>query len=534
MAFKKRGLDGLEYVSGDIVEDRAEVIVNTVNSQLSEYGNPVMGKGVALAYKEKWGAAVMRPYGDAIRSGELRPGRALLFDLPDGRKWAALATKDHFRDPSRMEWVESGLKELGEKLRAAGVRSVALTPPGCGNGGLDWRKVEPLVHEHLHGIDKVVLYGKPSGAMIEPDVEKSLAQGLAVKDALKRDSDIRKGLFGKLVEAPDTSFDPTMVPGRTHLVVRMGVREDGSQKVTPVVYRSDEMENGEAHRLIADMKDMKSGTDVSVGGGWKKLDGSEKWSFVAARFAEGRIPLSGLKSSSPSRGIRADAHIAAVLDDGSRDRSSHDVALEGRPAEASRQDDPMEHDGEKVSKRASMYFSFALDGRPDVKSESTFDAILEGERTSTTRYDKWKGSDDWKDMAGKLARFYEDREMKGRSVVVRVDSVRRIDMREFSEKEKEEWSKAEGWAPHRVAAAIRAGHPTGWQIRYTPVPGQDILEGRGASTLARRMEATARQEALREDRQKSDLNALTGGRMDFGQRRQGMAAMLARDSGLGR
>lgn len=159
----------LSYVTGSIVDDRAQVLVNTVNSQLSEHGNPVMGKGVALAFKERF-PTIMREYGAAIRSGELKPGRALLFDLPDGRKWAALATKDNFKDPSQEAWVESGLRELGEKMRAAGLTSVALPPPGCGNGGLDWKRVEPMVHEHLGGGGiRIAMYAKPSGAM-EPAI----------------------------------------------------------------------------------------------------------------------------------------------------------------------------------------------------------------------------------------------------------------------------------------------------------------------------------------------------------------------------
>jgi ribA/ribD-fused uncharacterized protein len=153
----------LTYASGNVVDDGSQVLVNTVNSQLSQHGNGVMGKGVALAFKEAF-PSIMKDYETAIRSGELKPGRALLFDLPDGRKWAALATKDHFSQPSKEEWVESGLKELGEKMRAAGLTSVALPPPGCGNGGLDWKKVEPLVHKHLEGVD-VAMFAKPSGAM---------------------------------------------------------------------------------------------------------------------------------------------------------------------------------------------------------------------------------------------------------------------------------------------------------------------------------------------------------------------------------
>lgn len=153
----------ISYTSGNIVDDKAQVLVNTVNAQLSPSGRGVMGKGVALEFSKRY-PEILKDYENAIRSGELKAGRALLFDLPDGRKWAALATKDHWQDKSKMEWVDSGLKELGEKLRAEGFSSVAITPPGCGNGGLDWKKVEPLVHQHLHGV-AVSLYAKPSGAM---------------------------------------------------------------------------------------------------------------------------------------------------------------------------------------------------------------------------------------------------------------------------------------------------------------------------------------------------------------------------------
>lgn len=160
----------LAYASGNIVDNDAQVLVNTVNSRLSPSGRGVMGKGVALDFANRF-PSIMGDYENAIRSGELKPGRALLFDLPDGRKWAALATKDEWRDKSQYGWVESGLKELGEKMREAGLTSVALPPPGCGNGGLDWKKVEPMVHESLKGLD-VAMYAKPSGAM-EPAAQLS-------------------------------------------------------------------------------------------------------------------------------------------------------------------------------------------------------------------------------------------------------------------------------------------------------------------------------------------------------------------------
>ena len=131
---------------GDVTEDNAAILVNTVNIV------GVMGKGVALAFRQRW-PAIMTPYVAACRSGHLRAGGCLLFPLPDGRLWAALATKAHWRDPSQMTWIAHGLSQLAELAAEAGARSIAIPPPGCGNGGLDWRRVEPLVLAALGGFD---------------------------------------------------------------------------------------------------------------------------------------------------------------------------------------------------------------------------------------------------------------------------------------------------------------------------------------------------------------------------------------------
>ncbi|MWN70129.1 hypothetical protein GQN07_23835, partial [Escherichia coli] len=65
---------GLSYRPGsDVSRMTADVIVNTVNANLSkaskdgsrQEGNPVMGAGVAKAFKERYGDAILRPYGEA-------------------------------------------------------------------------------------------------------------------------------------------------------------------------------------------------------------------------------------------------------------------------------------------------------------------------------------------------------------------------------------------------------------------------------------------------------------------------------------
>lgn len=150
------------YLPGrDITRSTADCLVNTVNCV------SIMGRGVALAFKNAF-PAIMQPYQSACRRGAIRPGTTKLFPLREigGRQvyWAAMATKDNWRDPSQLAWIEPALNELAAAAKAAGVRSIAIPPPGCGNGGLDWRVVEPIVLRVLADFD-LEIYAAPSSAM---------------------------------------------------------------------------------------------------------------------------------------------------------------------------------------------------------------------------------------------------------------------------------------------------------------------------------------------------------------------------------
>ncbi|MPR09857.1 ASCH domain-containing protein [Microvirga tunisiensis] len=103
---------------------------------------------------------------------------------------------------------------------------------------------------------------------------------------------------------------------------------------------------------------------------------------------------------------------------------------------------------ENVAFEATMYFRYGRSKRAGVTAETTFDAILRGERTSTTRFWNWPGTDRWaRAKPGQLVRFYADKDKSGRSVLVRVTQVREINLSQSSATELEEWSKAEGWSP---------------------------------------------------------------------------------------
>jgi hypothetical protein len=74
-------------------------------------------------------------------------------------------TKRHWRGRSRLEDIDAGLRDLVRVLQDWEVRSVAIPPLGCGNGGLDWKVVRPRIEQALRELPAThVLLFEPAGA----------------------------------------------------------------------------------------------------------------------------------------------------------------------------------------------------------------------------------------------------------------------------------------------------------------------------------------------------------------------------------
>lgn len=132
----------LEYTKGNLLDAPTEALVNTVN----EVG--VMGKGVALMFKERFPTASKR-YIAASKEGQVRVGKVFVTESEElFPKWIIhFPTKKHWRNPSKLDWIRDGLRDLVRVVRERGITSIAIPPLGCGNGKLDWADVRPLIEE---------------------------------------------------------------------------------------------------------------------------------------------------------------------------------------------------------------------------------------------------------------------------------------------------------------------------------------------------------------------------------------------------
>ena len=142
----------LTFTQGNLLDSDAEALVNTVNTV------GVMGKGIALMFKEAF-PENFRAYQIACKNKEFDVGRVFVterIDLVGGPRWIVnFPTKKHWRNPSRLEWIRSGLEDLRVHIIAKDIRSIALPPLGAGNGGLEWSAVKPLIVEAFEGLDQL-------------------------------------------------------------------------------------------------------------------------------------------------------------------------------------------------------------------------------------------------------------------------------------------------------------------------------------------------------------------------------------------
>jgi O-acetyl-ADP-ribose deacetylase (regulator of RNase III) len=141
----------LELVEGNLLEADAGALVNTVNTE------GVMGKGIALQFSKKF-PEMYAAYRAACKAGEVRPGRMHVFERGEmfqPRYVINFPTKRDWRSPSRLGDIEAGLAALVEEIRNRRIRSVALPALGCGNGGLNWKDVLPLIKAALEPLKDV-------------------------------------------------------------------------------------------------------------------------------------------------------------------------------------------------------------------------------------------------------------------------------------------------------------------------------------------------------------------------------------------
>ncbi len=151
----------VEITKGNLFKTDTEAIVNTVNTV------GVMGKGIALQFKKAF-STNFQAYKKACDNKEVKIGEMFVFEtgqMVNPKYIINFPTKRHWKEKSKLEYIDLGLKDLINVVHKRSIRSLAIPPLGCGLGGLNWQDVQLLIKKYCDELPnlKVFLF-EPAGA----------------------------------------------------------------------------------------------------------------------------------------------------------------------------------------------------------------------------------------------------------------------------------------------------------------------------------------------------------------------------------
>jgi len=170
----------MKYTKGNILNSKAQSLVNTVNTV------GVMGKGIALQFKEQF-PHNFKVYEMACKEGEVKIGKMLVVKeetLQGAKIIINFPTKTEWFKKSSYKYIEEGLRDLVKVIEEYPIKSIAIPPLGCGNGGPKWDKVKSLMEQYLSDLKDVEII------IYEPDeaIKKVLQ-----KETRKRSTELTDG-----------------------------------------------------------------------------------------------------------------------------------------------------------------------------------------------------------------------------------------------------------------------------------------------------------------------------------------------------
>lgn len=173
-------------------------IINTINTK------GYMGKGLALECALRF-PEMEKKYKEACKSGVIKPGDIWEYEV-EAEYWKDVgkeirdkknililnaATKDDYKFPSKIEWIEMIVEKIRSILVEKDINSIAIPKLGAGLGKLNWEKVEEIIIEKLYDLDKKII--------ISLDLFAGERENLGIRLA-KRELFSKRTLFGDNTE----------------------------------------------------------------------------------------------------------------------------------------------------------------------------------------------------------------------------------------------------------------------------------------------------------------------------------------------
>ena len=129
-------------VHGNILDSKIQTLVCPVNVA------GAMGAGLALEFRQEF-SGLYAAYQKACRAGIFASKGLFVYKHSSNCQVLCLPSKRHWRDPSRLVWIDLALSNVAENYLDYGITALAIPAVGCGLGGLDWNDVQKLIHQYF-------------------------------------------------------------------------------------------------------------------------------------------------------------------------------------------------------------------------------------------------------------------------------------------------------------------------------------------------------------------------------------------------
>lgn len=212
----------IEIIKGNIFTTNCQTIVNAVNCI------GVMGAGIALEFKLRYPEMFER-YVNLCETKQLDIGRLWIYKSPE--RWVLnFPTKKHWKYPSKIEFLDAGLKKFADTYKARGITSIAFPLLGADRGGIDPHKSQELLVKYLDPLEvEVEIYQYDQHAkddLYEEFTNKLKGQTI---EQIAQATNLRKNYVEKVLEAIETQ--------EIHQINQLGgIKGIGTKTVEKVFY----------------------------------------------------------------------------------------------------------------------------------------------------------------------------------------------------------------------------------------------------------------------------------------------------------
>lgn len=212
----------LKYSQTTVFNVNTQTIVNTVNCM------GVMGAGLALEFKLRF-PQMYADYVKRCRRGEITVGKVSLYQEENLPNIINFPTKDNWKYPSNLAWIESGLRDFIDKYQKWGITSIAFPKLGCDRGGLQWSQVNSVMEKYLTSQDDLEVYICLDNETQAQGVEKQMLDLLSQPEILQKELNLTTYQQEKIIQA-------LPLPRFRNLAKIYGISKDKYQDIFKALY----------------------------------------------------------------------------------------------------------------------------------------------------------------------------------------------------------------------------------------------------------------------------------------------------------